>query len=252
MSSVASAIHARDLEHRARGSRPTEPSSPFLTGVKIIKMNSKNILRSIRQSFEWIRIAFEGLKDSMPIGNLIRFTRLGEQSFAFGDFFQSILKIGHTVIACFKDGIINSISYIRETSLDLVWNTFKICKALKNNQIVNFNAKFINPLMGVGGIAFAINSAFRFNHEREAAVKTMSKPATSDMAKKIKREAKIFCRVIRMAKNICTMAIGIIVSIAAILGFMTPTVISLILGTAILATEIIASIIQETNGLKLK
>lgn len=206
-------------------SSPSHPSpasekketSAFLVAEAVIRSNAKNVLRTIRQSFEWIRLTFENLKDSMPIGNLIRFTKIGEDTFAFGDLARSTMKIGHNVKSFVKEGISKTITSFAENTLDLIWNVFKVFKALKNSAFPIFTlaSKFFVPLQIIGGGSFALSSANRIFKQVKGGSKLlddMNKHPT-DIKTIQKNDAMVLARILETAKNICTLIIGTMVSI---------------------------------------
>ncbi|NGX32687.1 MAG: hypothetical protein K1060chlam4_00737 [Candidatus Anoxychlamydiales bacterium] len=227
-------------------------SSAFTVIESVIKTNAKNVLRTIRQSFQWISRIFESLKDSLPIKNLITFTKIGEDTFAFGDFARSIMKIGHNVTSFVKTGVLKTITSFAENSLELVWNTFKIFKALKNNvfPIYSLASKFFIPLQTIGGGCFALSSANRIYKNTMKGSKLINKinanPAKALKAHE-KNEATIIARVLETAKNICTIAIGSMLAI----GFAAPGLVYLTLGTTILISEIVISALGASFGFRL-
>lgn len=251
---------AATASHSVSSLRPTNPvpeeekkceSSVFTVIESIIKENAKNVLRTIRQAFEWLRLTFENLKDSLSIANLITFIKIGESTFAFGDFARSIMKIGHNATSFVKIGVAKTISSFAENTLDLMWNVFKLFKALKNPifPIFSLASKVFIPLQVVGGGCFALSSANRIykNVKRgnESINRVNANPAR-DLKTLQKNDATIFARVFETAKNICTIVIGTMLTIGAINGFVAPGLVYLTLGTSILISEIMSSTLQAS------
>jgi len=230
------------------------PKTVFSVAENVIKQNAKNVLRTIRQSFQWLSLSFASLKDSLSIGNLIKFTKIGEDTFAFGDFARSIMKISDNITSSIRIGIRNTISSFAENTLDLLWNVFKLFKALKNHQIFTLASKVFIPLQAVGGSAFAIASANRIRKQISKSTELLNEinnnPAL-DIATRRKNENIILARVYETAKNIWTIAIGTMLTIGAINGFIASSIVYLGLGTLILISEIYSSILQATYDFKL-
>ncbi|NGX34689.1 MAG: hypothetical protein K1060chlam1_01042 [Candidatus Anoxychlamydiales bacterium] len=228
------------------GSSPSRPrpapekkeTSVFLVAESVIRSNAKNVLKTIRQSFEWLRLTFENLKDSIPVGNVIKFTKIGESTFAFGDLARSTLRIGHNVKSFVKEGISKTITSFAENTLDLIWNVLKIFKALKNPifPIFTLASKFFVPLQTIGGASFALSSANRIFKQVKGSSKLLDDIAKhpTDIKTCQKNDLMVFARILDTAKNICTFIIGTMISI----GFVASGTVILSLGTIILISEI--------------
>jgi len=218
--------------------------SGFLTGVQVLKQNNKDFLKIITFSFQWLSSIFESLKDCPPIKNLITFTKGGESALSFNEFSQSLLKIGHV----FTTGVsfsIDSITNLTRRTLELIWNFFKICKTLQNYKIINFATRLYVNLKAIGGIAFTISSADR----TYSVYKELLDLENKDTEKK---DEKILYYLFLMAKNIGSFAIGAIVTSSALFGTVTSNMLMLAIGTTILASNIVSTIINETYHLQLK
>jgi len=223
-----------------------EKSSGFQVGEKVLKANQKDILRTVKMSFQWLQTAFEGLDICEPINNLITFVKGGEDALCFGEFSQSICKLGHSVTKDLSKGFTNAITSLCRSILDLSWNFFKVCKSLKYYAIVSFGSAFFVNLMAFGGLSFATSSADR---ALQGTKKILELESSQNVEKK---DAKILVQLYKLAKNIGTFAIGIIVTLRALIGFTAPGLLMLLLGTTILVSNISASIVQETYHLPKK
>ncbi len=216
----------------------------FLIGANVLKTNDKDVLRAIRFTFEWIKTFFENLKDSMPIKNIISFTKGGEDALSFNEFGQSFFKMCHCVTTGFRYGVTNTVTNLSRGALDLTWNFFKVCKSLQHYKIFNFASRFFVNLSAIAGISFAISSADRALIISKDLLRLENK-------KNIKnKDVLILCNLYSLAKNIGTFAIGAIVAANALIGFAASTTVMLILGTGILISSISASIIKETYHLQ--
>lgn len=222
-------------------------TSIFTVIESVIKDNAKNVLRAIGQSLRWLRLTFEKLKDNIGIINTIKFTKLGESTFAFGDFGRSIMKMGHSVTLIIKLGLKKSITSLAENALELTWSVFKIFKALKNPDfpIFSLSSKVFIPLQIVGGSCFALGSANRIykNVKRgnQFTNRVNANPAR-DLKTLQKNNATIFARVFETAKNICTFIIGFMLAI----GFVASGLTYLTLGSTILISEIMSTALQAS------
>ncbi len=235
-------------------SKPIEnefkPSS-FLVAERIIKSNTKNILKATRQSFQWIRLTFETTKNNPHIRNLIRFTKVGEDAFAFRDFSGSIMRISYSVQLIVKKSTSKTISFLVNSTLELLWNTFKFFKVLKNYHIFSLTSKIFVPLQGIGGSSFVLSSANRICKEIQISSKLLNNVENKDLKIRQKIDARLLFSVHSTAKNICALIIGLMVSIGSIHAFVAPSVVYLTLGTIILVSEISQSILRETYKLNL-
>lgn len=227
-------------------------SSAFKVIESVIKTNAKNVLKAIGQSLDWIRLMFEDLKDNIGIINTINFTKLGESTFAFGDFGSSIMKMGHSFTLLIKNGFEKSIRSLAENALELTWSVFKIFKALKNTvfPIYSLASKFFIPLKIAGGGCFALSSANRI-YKNTIKGDELLNEMNANPAKKLKtqekNEATILARVFLTTKNICTFIIGFMLAI----GFAAPGLAYLTLGTTILISEIVISALGASFGFRL-
>jgi len=216
-----------------------DESSGYLVGVKILNANQKDVLRAVRFSFEWIKVIFQDLDFFQPITNLITFIKGGEDALCFGEFAQSLCKMGHTLTRGLTNGLTNTIKNLSRNILDLTWNFFKICKSLKNYAIIIIpKAIFVN-LMACGGLSFAASSADK-TYQNAKELLLLERSGNTQ-----KKEGKALVHLYSLAKNIGTFAVGLIVSLKALIGFTAPGMIMLLLGTTILASNISASIVKE-------
>ncbi|NGX62668.1 MAG: hypothetical protein KR126chlam6_00066, partial [Candidatus Anoxychlamydiales bacterium] len=135
-----------------------KPEGICITLAKIVDQSAKNILRTIRQFFMYLALTVESLKHSKPILNMIKFMHISEGSFAFKDFIKSSFILLHDIVTITKTGIKDTAWTIKTHTFDVVWNTFKVFKALAANSVYTLSAKYMLPLTGVGGAAFALNS----------------------------------------------------------------------------------------------
>jgi len=224
----------------------------FDTCAKIIDKSAKNILRTIRQIFMYLSMAFESLKHSKPILNMIKFMHISEGSFAFKDFIKSTFILLHDIVNITKTGIKDTAWTIKTHTFDVIWNTFKVFKALTANGVYTLSAKYLIPLTGVGGAAFALNSFSRFKGQFFKIDKLLHMSPNTDKEVYKQEQADIFGRMNDMAKNIGTCVIGTLVTLGAIYGYVAPGLVYLTLGTLVLVTEVAAVAIQQTYGLNFK
>ncbi len=227
-------------------------TSVFTVIESVIRSNSKNVLKAIAQSLDWISRVFENLKDNIGIVNTIKFVKLGDSTFAFGDFGKSIMKMGHSFTLLIKKGFEKSIASLTESALELTWSVFKIFKALNNTvfPIYSLASKFFIPLKIAGGGCFALSSANRLYKNTIKADEFLNEinanPA-KDLKTHEKNEATILARVFVTAKNICTIAIGSMLAI----GFVAPGLVYLTLGTTILISDIVIAALQASFKFRL-
>jgi hypothetical protein len=214
--------------------------SSLSIAVEILKNDNKNILRTIRHSFEWIENIFANLKDSLPIKNIIQFTKGGEDALSFNEFLQSSLKMCSSVTLMVNDNFTTAINAVSRSALDLIWNFFKVCKTLQNYKIVNFASRFYVNLMAIGGLSFAISSA-------DKAIKTSKDLFDLENSKKVieKKDIQILNNLFKLAQNIGTCAIGVIVTANAMFGFIASSMSMLVIGTVVLISSISSSILQS-------
>ncbi|NGX49500.1 MAG: hypothetical protein K940chlam5_01098 [Candidatus Anoxychlamydiales bacterium] len=227
-------------------------SSAFTVIESVIRTNAKNVLKVIEQSLQWISHVFANLKDNIGIINTINFTKFGQDTFAFGDFGSSIMKMGHSFTLLIQKGYKNSIRSLAENALELTWSVFKIFKALKNTvfPIYSLASKFFIPLKIAGGGCFALSSANRIyknTKKGDELLNEMNANPAKDLETQEKNEATILARVFLTTKNICTFIIGFMLAI----GFAAPGLVYLTLGSTILITDIVISALTAAFGLKL-
>lgn len=226
--------------------RERTQQSGYLVGVKVLKNNEKDILRTIRFSFEWLKTFFSSLGDFGPIKNIIELVKGGEEALSFSELGISSLKMMHGVAEAFNSGITNSISLVTRGALDLTWNFFKLCKTLQKYKILVFASRFIVSLTAIGGISFAISSADRiYGVSKELFILQNSSTL-------INNNAHILFNLYQLAKNIGTCAVGAIVAANVLLGFAPPGSLMLVLGTCILVSNISASVIKECCNLQVR
>ncbi len=232
--------------------KETTPDGICITLAKIIDKSAKNVLRTIRQFFMWISLTFESLKYSKPLINLVKFMKTGEDAFAFKDFIKSSFILLHDIVNITKTGLKDAFWTIKTHTLDVIWNTMKIFKALATHGAYTLSSKYLIPLTGVGGAAFALNSFSRFKSQFFKVDKLLHMPSNTDTELYKKEQADIFGRMFDIAKNIGTCVIGTLVTLGAIYGYVAPGLVYLTLGTTILVTEIAAVAIQQTYSLNFK
>ena len=227
----------------AAAAQVKQPPSGCLIAKKVLNDNHKDVLRTIRFTFEWAQTCFKDLGDLLPFSanHLVTLTKGGEDALSFSEYRQSVLKTGHTFSAAFKEDITTTISNFGRNILDMGWNFFKVCKSLKSYQILALSSKFFVNLMAFGGLSFAATSFDKMVREAKTLFKL-----------KHDQDTEIVVRLYRIAKYVGTLAIGIMVSLKAIFGIISPGVLMLTVGTTILVSNFAASIITETHQLKLK
>ncbi len=236
----------------AAAEKKKSESSAFKVIESVIRTNPKNILKAITQSLDWLRLTFGNLKDNIGIINTIKFTKLGDNTFAFGDFGKATMQMGHSFTLLIKKGFKKSYISLGESALELTWSVLKIFKALKNTvfPIYSLASKFFIPLQTIGGGCFALSSVNRLYKNTKKGDKLLNKinanPA-KDLKAHEKNEATILARVFLTTKNICTFIIGFML----VIGFAAPGLVYLTLGSTILITDIVISALTAAFGLKL-
>ncbi len=227
-------------------------SSAFKVIGSVIRTNPKNILKAIAQSLDWMSRLFKNLKDNIGIINTMKFTKLGDNTFAFGDFGSSIMKMGHSFTLLIKKGFNKSYISLSESALELTWSVFKIFKALNNSvfPIYSLASKFFIPLKIAGGSCFALSSANRLYKNTikgDELLNEMNANPAKDLETQEKNEATILARVFVTTKNICTFIIGFMLAI----GFAAPGLVYLTLGSTILITDIVISALTAAFDFRL-
>ncbi|NGX49499.1 MAG: hypothetical protein K940chlam5_01097 [Candidatus Anoxychlamydiales bacterium] len=182
---------------------------------ELIKENSKNFLKIIRHSFEWTLIFFPNL-ESNSINNLVTFVKTGENAFVFPSIGQSFCKI--------SDSLNSHISKLRKHLFDLIWNFFKLCKSLKNNNILKFGNKiFFSRLEIIANVCSSFNSIeaiffegkqlFKFTFESNQ--NSLDKNSISlddkiDNDSRVPDDVKVLRRLWKITDQIGKLALGIL------------------------------------------
>lgn len=242
----------------------------FDAAVNVAKKGQKDFLRSIRFSLGWAVESSKVLKNVKPITLLMTGIKSAEEFLAFGEFFQATCKVGSSVTNALKDGITKSYSSLKASALEFIWNLFKVMKCLKNYGVFALKSTLYTPLMAVGGISFAVNATDRALVQIKEGNKVLnSKVVTNNTVKDAlfrffgfsdsaaarkkelaRRDVILLCHLNKTAKNICIIAIGVIVTLRALIAFSAPGIVILTLGSLILITNTVASILEESYGLK--
>ncbi|NGX27903.1 MAG: hypothetical protein K940chlam1_00075 [Candidatus Anoxychlamydiales bacterium] len=245
-------------------------SNRFDGAVNVVKNGQKDFMRSMRFVCEWGRESYKSLKDVKPISNFVTGIKGAEDFLAFGEFFQSTCKVGSSVTNVLKHGVTKTYSSLKASSLEFIWNLFKVMKCLKSYGIYALKGAIFTPFMAVGGVSFAINSADKAFAEIKASnklqnsnlqektflqkinpVNFFTSSETAQKKEKALRDATLTYHFHKTVKNVGTLAVGAIVTLKALFAFSAPGIVMLTLGTVILVSNTAASIIKESNHLKL-
>ncbi|OGN61324.1 MAG: hypothetical protein A3F40_00715 [Chlamydiae bacterium RIFCSPHIGHO2_12_FULL_27_8] len=207
--------------------------SAFNVSENLFKKHPKDILKFIKMSGEWAKIAFKDL-DTLP--SLKAFTdsiTTGEKTLSFVDFGASISRLGENITSINEHNL--NISGIRTSAFDSIWNFHKVVKWFHKCNVITFGTKFLTNITTLGGIAFGINSIEKIYTESKRLFKH-----------KDQNEITRTYLLLKISKSICTLAVGVFVTLNALFGFVAPGIIMLVLGTLILTYNFSSNMLNET------
>ena len=193
--------------------------SSFSYAQELVKENGKNFLKIIRYSFEWTLIFFPNL-ESNSINNLVTFVKSGENAFVFPNIGRSFCKI--------SDSLKSNISKLRKPLFDLILDFFKLCKSLKNYNILNFGKKiFFSRLELIANVCSSYNSAEAISFEAKQLYKlnygnnqnSLDKRLISfedkiDRDPRVPDDVKVLRRLLKMVDQVGKIALGILFFLA--------------------------------------
>lgn len=222
-----------------------QQSSNWLTAARYLDPRyTKDIFRIPKFVAQWLQTFSASLRDSTPLKSLISMSTTGENALAIGEFAGSICKMGHSLTTDFKDSLVDTIHNLASSFLGLSWNFLKVCKTLKQYQVVSIASKTLTGISAFGGIAFAIDGIDRVQASIRKVLSLENGPATD------KKDLEVLYNLYKLAKNIGLLAVGVIVASNAMFGFVASSMAMLVLGTGVLISSITSSILKETYGLK--
>jgi hypothetical protein len=212
--------------------------------VRMIQSHVKNFFKCIRFTAEWMSMSIKSLKNHASLINLSTFMKTGESALDFSSFTTNIIKMPSTIFAYVKGTAEDAFFVLFNTTMDLLWNTFKVVKALKIHKIVQISTRNLIPFQVLGGTGFAVSSCTKLVTQFKKFDENMQRPVAEDKTQRDKDSWEMFRRVNLIVKNICTLAIATILVIGPFTGFYLSIVPNMLLGTAILATDICAETIR--------
>ena len=244
----------------------------FDSAVNMVKFGGqKDFLRTMRFTLEWGKAVSKNLKNVKPITIFIKGVKHTEDFLAFGEFFTASCKAASSVKNALKHGFTKTYSSLKASALELIWNIFKVVKCLKAYGIYALKATLFTPLMAIGGVSFAVNSFDKAKKEILAGKKIFNAkpkssensllnkidifnyftPSVKDKKKELAiRTATIEYHGLKALRNGGTTIVGAIVTLNALFAFAVSGFTMLTLGTVILVSNTAASIIKESNHLK--
>ncbi|MBN2479620.1 MAG: hypothetical protein JXA94_05280 [Parachlamydiales bacterium] len=249
---AAITIHTNINQNNTTQEEPPKPAqkNAFDESANFFSNSHKDLFRLLRLSSEWARLIIADLEVFEPLGTFIAAIKTGEEALCFADFGKSIsnsvanaIKLKQNNKSIAKDGV-SVLSELRTNSFQSIWDFCKVAKWFNKVNVFSLNSKLITNLSALGGTSFAISSSEKMYNEgiKLFIINYESKQYTKDPLQKEK-----LYQVLRIAKNIGTLAIGLLVVISAIFGLIAPVIVNLFIATMLLTCSITSTILGKTK-----
>ncbi|MBN2479621.1 MAG: hypothetical protein JXA94_05285 [Parachlamydiales bacterium] len=248
MATIAKTTHINQNSQIQQTHQKKAPKNAFDASAEFFGSFPKDVFRILRLSSEWARLIIADLEVFEPLGTFIKAIKTGEEALCFPEFGKSFSTISANSIKFFKHGDKSVISDLRTSSFQGVWELSKVVNWFDKVSIPLVSSNIATKLSAFGGTSFAISSSERMYNEGTKLVNLNEK--SKHYIKDPLQKEKLY-HVLRVAKNIGTLIVGIIVALKGFFGILAPAPAMLIIGTMILTSSISSTILKESFHLKL-
>ena len=200
----------------------------------------KEPLKAIRLTSDWFLAANPSSGIRAQLTNMTSAIKDCEGTLSLWDFWKSATNFTFSSLGLIS-GDKNQITNFRQYGLKGIWDSQKLLKFLNRTGTLSISSRILTPFSAVGGISFALFSAENAYEQVKEVVNFKSIPT-----KQILKNSEF--RVFRAAQFIGMMAIGIIASLTALFGTVTPFIVMQLIGTATLISTIYSKVLE--NSLK--